>query len=91
MFRSTDTDPVTAMQVLQSADVKARLQKNCAKYAESLDQREVLHLLLRISKLSNHSKHYMKLVDGTGKQSIVPHAPTLRLLTEVLTSDHVFR
>ena len=42
-----------AMQVLQSADVKARLQKNCAKYAVSLDQREVLHLLLRMTQMSN--------------------------------------
>ena len=40
-------------QVVQSADVRGRLQRNCQKYAEALDAREALDLLLRTSKCSN--------------------------------------
>ena len=43
------------LQVVEAADVKQRLAKNCAKYAANLETREKLHLLLRIARFDDSS------------------------------------
>ena len=54
-FSSTPALTPAGLQVVEAADVKQRLAKNCAKYAANLETREKLHLLLRIARFDDSS------------------------------------